>query len=74
MAIRRDDRRPGLAAVGGLFEEQAVGAELGVGCGLVFDVGHGALLAVAAEEFDDAEAVLAAELGVIVDQGDGDRS
>src|ERR1700727_3898083 len=60
-----------LTSVGGFFEEQAAGAVLGVCCGLVFDIGHGADLAVASEQFDDAVAVFASELGVAVGQGDG---
>ena len=43
-------RVSGLAAVGGFLEQQAVGAVLGVGWRFVFDVGHGAFFAVAAEK------------------------
>jgi hypothetical protein len=64
-------RWPGFASVGGLFEQEAVGAVLGVGYGFMFDVGDGAFLAVAAEKLYFAVAVLAAKLGVVVDQCDG---
>ena len=62
----------GFAAVGGFLEEQAGGTEFGVGGELVLDVGDGAVLAVAAEELDGSAAVLAAEVGVGVSEGDGD--
>src|SRR5216683_5182778 len=61
-----------LTAIGGLPEQEAVSAELRVGGGLVLDVGRGSGLVVAAKEFDLAEAILAAELGVAVGQGIGD--
>src|SRR5260370_14558539 len=62
-----------LAAIGGFAKQHAVGAELEVGGGLVFDVGRSPGFAVAAEEFDLAETVLAAELGIAVGQGLGNR-
>jgi hypothetical protein len=62
----------GSAAVGGALEEQAAGTELSVGGELVLDVSDGTGLAVAAEQLDRAETVLAAEFGVFVHQGDGD--
>jgi hypothetical protein len=65
-------RLPWFASVGGLFEEEAVGAVLGVGWGFVLDVRDGAFLAVSSEKFYFAVAVLAAEFGVVVDQCDGD--
>src|SRR5260370_26427626 len=63
----------GLASVGGFSEQKAVGAILGVGGGLVFDVGHGARLAVAAEQLYHAVAILAPELRIAVGESDGDR-
>jgi hypothetical protein len=65
-------RGPGFASVGGLLEQEAVGAVLGVDRGFVLDVGHSAFLAVAAKKLYFAVAVLAAKLGVVVDQRDGD--
>src|ERR1019366_10579782 len=65
-------RRPGFAAISGLLEEQAGGAELSVGGEFVLDVGHAAVLAVAAKQFDRTEAIFAAEISVFVDQCDRD--
>src|ERR1700687_531862 len=62
-----------LAAIGGFAKQKAVGAEPGVRGGLVCDVGRSPGFAVAAEEFDLAETVLAAELGIAVGQGLGNR-
>jgi len=62
----------GFAAVGSALEEQTAGTELGVGGELVLDVGNDSGLAVAAEQLDRAETVLAAEIGVFVGEGYGD--
>ena len=61
------------AAVGGLAEDKAGGAVLGVALELVRDVGWRRVRNMVAVEFDGAGAVGAAELGVGVDQGFGDR-
>jgi hypothetical protein len=63
---------PGFASVGGFFEEEAARAVLGVGCGLVFDVGHAAGFFIAAEKFYVAVAIFAAELCIRVVERDGD--
>jgi len=60
-----------LAAVGGFAEAGAGLAVLGVGFELVLDVGDGTG-GVAAVELEGAVAVLAAELGVSVDEGIGE--
>src|SRR6266478_7918524 len=65
-------RFTGFASVGRLFEQQSVSAVLGICRRFMFDVGYGACLAVAAQQLHLAAAVFAAELGVVVDQGDGD--
>jgi len=70
--MRRGWRRAWPRGVGGALEEQAAGTELGVGGELVLNVGDGPGFAVAAEQLDRAETVLAAEVGVFVHQGDGD--
>ena len=59
----------GFAAVGGLLEGHAAGAELGVRGELVLNVRNRAVLAVAAQQLYRAVAILAAELGVVVCQG-----
>jgi hypothetical protein len=59
----------GLAAVGGLEKPQASRAMLGVGFELVLEVRRRSVLDVAAKEFDGASAILAPELGVLVDEG-----
>src|SRR5260370_5342542 len=64
---------PGFASIGRFFEQQAVGAILGVSSGFMFDVGYRACLAIASQQLYDAVAVLAAKLCVVVDQSDGDR-
>src|SRR5260370_6103966 len=58
----------GLAAVGGLAKVHAGDAVLGVFAALVLGVGSGAAGFVGPKELHFAEAVLAAELGVGVDQ------
>src|ERR1700744_1747524 len=65
-------RMSGLASIGGLFEQQPVGAILGVCGGLVFDIRHAAFLAVAAQQLHYAVAVLAAKLGIAVGKRSGD--
>src|ERR1035437_908040 len=63
---------PGFAAIGSLLKQHAGRAEFGVGGELVLDVGDAAILAVAAEQFHRAKAILAAKFCVFIHQGDGD--
>src|ERR1700733_8724728 len=61
-----------LTAVGGLEEVQAGGAVLGIALELVFDVGGQTVAGAAFDNFDRTTAVFAAELGVVIFEGDGD--